>query len=257
MEFILFEKKGPVAVITINRPKQLNAINTQVLKELDKVIDLIEQDNEMLVLVITGAGGKAFVAGADVEAMSKMTSLEAYEFVKLGQRVFIRLERLSKPVLAAINGYALGGGCELALACDIRISGDRAKFGQPEVNLGIIPGFGGTQRLPRLIGKSKAMKLILTGDIIGAEEAYKLGIVDQVVPNDELMQTVMDIAAKIASKAPFAVQQAKAAINYSSGYMDEACDYEASLIANCFATEDQKEGMSAFLAKRKPTFTGR
>ncbi|MDK2919933.1 MAG: enoyl-CoA hydratase [Candidatus Petromonas sp.] len=256
MEFVLLEKNEAIGVITINRLNQLNALNPQVLEELNQTIDVVENDPSILCVMITGAGGKAFVAGADIAAMRNMKVLEAQDFSQLGQRIFNRIERMKKPVIAAIDGFALGGGCELALACDIRICSKKAKFGQPEVNLGIIPGFGGTQRLPRLIGKSKAMQLIFTGDIIDAEEALNLGLVDQVVSSEQLMSTATTLAKKIASKAPVAIEQAKVAINYAAGYMNEGYDYEASLFSTCFSTDDQKEGMKAFLEKRRPNFKG-
>lgn len=256
MQYVLIEKDELVTVITINRPKQLNALNPEVLKELNDAIETAENDKETRVVIITGAGEKAFIAGADIGAMKDMTAVEGQAFGKLGQKLFSKIERLRKPVIAAINGFALGGGCELALACDIRLCSENAKFGQPEVNLGIIPGFGGTQRLPKVVGKSKAMKLILTGDVIDAQEAYNLGLADQVVAVEQLMPTAIALAKKIASKPPIAIELAKAAINYCTGYADEGCDYEAALLGVCFSTSDQKEGMEAFIQKRKASFKG-
>jgi enoyl-CoA hydratase len=256
LEFIIYEKHDSYCSIIINNPKQLNALNTQVLSELNAALLTAEQDNEVLAVIISGAGGKAFIAGADISAMQNMTVKEAQEFAKLGQAIFNRIELMRKPVIAAIDGFALGGGCELALACDLRICSDKSKFGQPEINLGIIPGFGGTQRLTRLIGKSTALKLILTGDIIDAEEAYRLGLVDQVVSAEQVIATATALAKKIAAKAPYAIAQAKEAVNYANGYRVAGCEYEATLFAGCFATEDQIEGMTAFLEKRKPVFKG-
>ncbi|MFZ7104563.1 MAG: enoyl-CoA hydratase-related protein [Peptococcaceae bacterium] len=256
MEFIIYEKNGPVGWITINRPRQLNALNKQVLQELNETLGTVENDPEILAIIITGSGEKAFVAGADIAAMQKMSVQEAEDFAKLGQGIFTRIELMKKASIAAVEGFALGGGCELALACDIRICSEKAKFGQPEISLGIIPGFGGTQRLTRLIGRSQAMSLILTGNIIDAGEALRIGLVDRVVTADQLWPTATALAKKISGLAPFAVRQIKAAVNYSAGYVLEGYAYEASLFANCFATVDQQEGMAAFLEKRKPVFKG-
>lgn len=256
MEFILYEKHGGYGHIMINNPKQLNALKRQVLEELNVAVTLAEEDAEILAVIISGAGGKAFIAGADISEMQNMTVMEAQQFAKLGQRIFNRIEAMKKPVIAAIDGFALGGGCEIALACDIRICSDKSKFGQPEINLGVIPGFGGTQRLTSVVGKSNALRLILTGDTIDAQEAYRLGLVDQIVPSEQLMPVVTALAGKIAAKAPYAIAQAQEAINYADGSKAESCEYEASLFAACFATADQTEGMSAFLEKRKPEFKG-
>ncbi|KRQ87892.1 putative enoyl-CoA hydratase echA8 [Caloramator mitchellensis] len=252
METIILQKEENIAVLTISRPKALNALNTKVLKELDGAIDEIENDNEIYALVITGDGEKAFVAGADIAEMKDMNPKEARNFSILGNKVFRRIESLRIPTIAAVNGYALGGGCELAMACDIRIASETAKFGQPEVGLGITPGFGGTQRLSRIVGKSKAKELIFTGDVIDANEALRIGLVNKVVKKEELIDEAKKLANKISQNAPIAVGLAKAAID--RGYqadIDTAIMYEAEVFSQCFATEDQKDGMTAFTEKRK------
>jgi enoyl-CoA hydratase len=250
---VSYENKEHVAVLTINRPEALNALNIDVLKELEQAITQVEADNDIYVLIITGAG-KAFVAGADISQMKDLSAYEAKAFGEFGNSVFFKIEMMSKPVIAAINGYALGGGCELAMACDIRIAGEKAKFGQPEVGLGITPGFGGTQRLPRIVGSSKAKELIFTAETIGAEEALKIGLVSKVVPGDELMGAALEMANKIAHNAQIAVRQSKDAINKGM-----QCDmltgtaFEAQAFAVCFSTEDQKDAMTAFVNKSKVT----
>ncbi|MEQ2128620.1 short-chain-enoyl-CoA hydratase [Caldanaerobacter subterraneus KAk] len=250
-------EKG-IATITINRPKALNALNTETLEELENVLEVLQNDDGVKVIVITGAGEKAFVAGADISEMKDMSVFEAKKFAELGQKVFRKIELMKKPVIAAVNGYALGGGCELALACDIRIASRNAKFGQPEVGLGIIPGFGGTQRLPRIVGVSKAKELIYTGDMIDAEEALRIGLISKVVEQDKLLEEAYGIAKKIMSKGLVAVSLAKEAINKSLEVdIDSGMEYEANAFALCFGTQDQKEGMAAFLEKRAPKFEGR
>ncbi|AAM23820.1 enoyl-CoA hydratase [Caldanaerobacter subterraneus subsp. tengcongensis MB4] len=250
-------EKG-IATITINRPKALNALNTETLEELENVLEVLQNDDGVKVIVITGAGEKAFVAGADISEMKDMSVFEAKKFAELGQKVFRKIELVKKPVIAAVNGYALGGGCELALACDIRIASRNAKFGQPEVGLGIIPGFGGTQRLPRIVGVSKAKELIYTGDMIDAEEALRIGLISKVVEQDKLLEEAYGIAKKIMSKGLVAVSLAKEAINKSLEVdIDSGMEYEANAFAMCFGTQDQKEGMAAFLEKRAPKFEGR
>lgn len=254
---LLMEKDGPVAVLSINRPKALNALNEDTLKDLDQAIDLAAADDEVKVIIITGAGN-AFVAGADIVAMQSKTAVEGKAFGALGQGVFLKIERLPKPVIAAVNGFALGGGCELALACDIRIASEKAKFGQPEVGLGIVPGFAGTQRLPRLVGTGLAKEMIFTGDMIDANKALSIGLVNRVVPADELMAEAMKLAQKIASKAPLAVRFAKQAINEGMQVdLERGQLIERDLLALGFSTEDQKEGMKAFIEKRKPEFKER
>ena len=250
---VLYEVKGNIAVITINRPEALNALNLDVLAELKQAAIEADKDPEVYVIIITGAG-RSFVAGADIAQMKDLTPDEARAFGDFGNMVFSKIESLTKPVIAAINGFALGGGCELASACDIRIAGEKAKFGQPEVGLGITPGFGGTQRLPRIVGLSKAKELIFTAQTIGAEEALKIGLVSQVVPGEELMNTALELAGAIAKQAQIAVRQSKAAINRGM-----QCDigtglaFEAQAFGLCFSTEDQKDAMTAFVNKEKVT----
>lgn len=255
---LLYEVDGGIGIITINRPKALNALNGATMRELNELLDVIAQDSSVKVVIITGSGEKAFVAGADITEMQSMSAVEGRNWGKLGQAVFDKLENLPQPVIAAVNGFALGGGCELAMACDIRIASDKAKFGQPEVTLGITPGFAGTQRLPRLIGKGRAKELLFTGDMIDAAEAYRIGLVNKVVPPEELMATAKAMAQKIMSRAPVAVQLCKAAVNEGMDMdLQSAVAYEAEVFGLCFATADQKEGMTAFIEKRKANFTGK
>ncbi len=252
MTHILFEKKGNIAIATVNRPKALNALNSEVLDDLNTLIDEIVSDPGIRVLVITGSGEKAFVAGADIGEMSTLSKAEGEAFGKKGNDVFRRLETLPIPVIAAVNGYALGGGCELSMACDIRISSDTAVFGQPETGLGITPGFGGTQRLARLIGPGMAKQLIYSARNIKADEALRIGLVNAVYPAEELLPAAEKLAETIAKNAPIAVRACKAAINEGlEKPMDEAIALEEKLFGDCFETEDQKEGMGAFLEKRK------
>lgn len=251
MSFVTFEKDGYVGVITINRPEALNALNRQVLEDLSNVLDQIDV-NETRAVIITGAGEKSFVAGADISAMSTMTVKEGYDFGKFGNDLFLRLENLPIPTIAAINGFALGGGNELAMSCDIRYCSENALFGQPEVGLGITPGFGGTQRLARLVGTGKAKEMVYAAVNIKADEAYRIGLVNGVTTKEELMPTVMKLAKKIASNAPIAVRNSKKAL--SEGYlsdMPQAVAVEEKCFSECFETEDQREGMKAFLEKRK------
>jgi enoyl-CoA hydratase len=252
MENVTFEKKSHVGIITISRPKALNALNSDTLKELDKVISIVADDRDIYSLVITGAGEKAFVAGADIAEMMNKDASAAREFGILGNGIFRKLELLPIPTIAAVNGFALGGGCELALSCDIRIAGENAKFGQPEVTLGITPGFGGTQRLPRLIGTAKALEMIFTGELINAEEALKIGLVNRVVPREKVMEEAMILAEKIAANAPIALKMCKAAVNRGMQTdINTALAYESEVFALCFTSEDQKDAMSAFIEKRK------
>lgn len=252
MEFVKVELQGYVATVTIERPKALNALNSQVLKELEEAFDSIDT-NVVRAVVLTGAGDKSFVAGADIAEMKEKTEAEGYEFGLFGNKVFRKIEVFPVPVIAAVNGFALGGGNELAMSCDIRLASDTAMFGQPEVGLGITAGFGGTQRLARLIGSiSKAKELLYTGKLIKADEAYRLGLVSEVVALEDLMPKALKLANTIAAQAPIAVRNTKKAINEGLELgMDEAIVLEAKVFGNCFASEDQVEGMSAFLEKRK------
>ena len=251
---LIIQDNGAVRVIKINNPEALNALNTGILKELDAAFTEVAEDNSILAVVLTGEG-RAFVAGADISEMKSKNAIEGEIFGKLGASVFRKIELLPKPVIAAVNGFALGGGCELAMSCDIRLASAKAKFGQPEVGLGITPGFSGTQRMPRLIGMGKAKELIYTADIIDAAEAYRIGLVNHVYEPEALMEEAMKMAEKIASKAPIAVKNSKEAINRGiQTDMDSAVAIEAYLFGLCFASEDQKEGMTAFFEKRKANF---
>jgi len=252
---ILIEKKDSVATVILSRPKALNALNKEILLELLHCFQQLALETEIKAVIITGAGDKSFVAGADISAMQKFDILEAKAFGKLGHKVLGTIENLPQPVIAAVNGFALGGGCEIAISCDIRIASSNAKFGQPEVNLGVIPGFGGTQRLPRLVGKGLANELLFSGNIIDAEEACRIGLVNRVVEQDVLMDECRKLAKSIAAKGVEAVRFCKEAVN--NGFemdLKRACEYEVDLFALCFASEDQQEGMTAFLEKRRPEF---
>lgn len=247
---IILEKEGKIALITINRPKALNALNSETLGELESVIDKVSEDEEIFSVVITGAG-KSFVAGADISEMKDKNVMEAKNFGVLGNRVFRKIESLSKPVIAAVNGFALGGGCELAMACDIRFASKKAKFGQPEVTLGITPGFGGTQRLARIVGPGEAKELIYTGKMIGADEALRIGLVNKVFEVEVLLEEAKKLANTIANNAPIAVKSSKNAINRGLQVdIDTAVAYESEVFGSCFSTDDQKNGMDAFLNKQ-------
>ena len=251
MEYIVYEQKGAYAVITISREKALNALNSQVLDELDKTLDGVNLD-EVRCLILTGAGSKSFVAGADIGEMSTLTKAEGEAFGKKGNDVFRKLETFPIPVIAAVNGFALGGGCEISMSCDIRICSDNAVFGQSEVGLGITPGFGGTQRLARLVGPGMAKQMIYTARNIKADEALRIGLVNAVYTQEELMGAAEKMAAGIAKNAPIAVRNCKKAINDGlDADMDEAIVIEEKLFGDCFESYDQKEGMAAFLEKRK------
>ena len=255
---LLYTVDDGVAVITINRPKALNALNSAVMADFTDLLPKIAVDEAVKVVIITGSGEKSFVAGADITEMQKMSAIEGRNWGKLGQAVFDKVEKLPQPVIAAVNGFALGGGCELSMACDIRIAAENALFGQPEVGLGITPGFGGTQRLSRLVGKGIAKELIFTATNIDAQEAYRIGLVNKVVPAAELMAAAQKLAKKIMSKSSVAVQLCKAAINEGLNVdLESGIAYEAAVFGLCFATDDQKEGMTAFVEKRKPAFTGK
>jgi len=254
---VLVEIDGPVATLTLHRPKGLNAISSELIDDLGAALDAVEADGGVRAIILTGSG-KAFAAGADIAEMADYGKEQAWAFSTRGQRTFARMEKLPIPVLAAVNGFALGGGCELAMCCDVIYASDRAKFGQPEVNLAVTPGFGGTQRLQRLVGTMMARELIFTGRIFGAEEAVRLGLAARVIPGDELLPTVRQIAADIATKGPVAVGLAKSVIQAGAALpLDDANALEAEAFGASFATEDQKEGMRAFLDKRTATFKGR
>jgi enoyl-CoA hydratase/carnithine racemase len=255
---VLYEKKGAIAYVTLNRPKVLNALNKSIIAELRTAFENARDDSAVRGIILTGAGDKAFAAGADVGEILNDTPLDAEEKTRFGQSVTSLIENLGKPVIAAVNGYAVGGGCELAMACTIRLAAETAKFGQPEVKLGIMPGYGGTQRLPRLVGKGRALQLILTGDIISALEAYRIGLVNEIVPSANLIARAEAILQQISANAPQGVKFSIEAVNKGlDTSLDEGLVVEASLFAICAATEDKKEGTSAFLAKRAPKFQGR
>jgi enoyl-CoA hydratase len=255
---ILYEITDGIALVKINRPESLNALNSQLLGELECTLYEIENDSKAQVVIITGAGEKAFVAGADIKEMVAMTSYEGHQFALQGQRVMLFIEKMTKPVIAAVNGYALGGGLELALACDVIYAAENARFGFPEVTLGIIPGFGGTQNLPRLIGPNRAKELVFSGRIIPAQKALTWGIVNEVCPQAELAGKVMELAREIAKNGRLGVSYAKNAIvNGLNMTKPDGVRYEGSLFGVLFATEDQKEGMGAFVDKRKAEFKGK
>jgi enoyl-CoA hydratase len=254
-ETILFDKAEGVATVTLNRPDSLNALNSKVYNELYDVFEAIEHDDEVYVVVLTGSGDRAFAAGSDVVEMQHMNTLEIQKFVATIRKASDRIYTLTKPTIAAIHGYALGGGCELSMCCDLRICSEKARFGQPEINLGLIPGACGTQRLPRLIGAAKAKEMIFLGDMIKADEAYRLGLVNKVVPPESLMEEAMAIAKKLASKSAPILAMAKMAINTGIDTdVTSGLNTEARCLALCFATEDQKAGMKAFLEKGEVEF---
>ena len=252
MSFVNFEQQGAVAILTIDRPKALNALNPDVLADLKAAFEGIDQ-NTVRCVVLTGAGDKSFVAGADIGSMSTMTKAEGTDFGKLGNDIFLMIESFPLPVIAAVNGFALGGGCELAMSCDIRICSDNAMFGQPEVGLGITPGFGGTQRLARLVGMGMAKQLLYTARNIDAAEALRIGLVNAVLPQAELMDAAMKMANTIAKNAPIAVRACKKAVNEGMQVsIDKAVEIEEKLFGGCFETHDQVEGMACFLSREKP-----
>jgi enoyl-CoA hydratase len=255
---VLTERADRILTVTVNRPEKLNALNGEVLEGLREAFHAAKADPEIGALIVTGAGERAFVAGADISTFPELTPATARDVARRGQVVFDLLERLGKPSIAAINGFALGGGCELAMACTLRIASRAARLGQPEVNLGLIPGYGGTQRLPRLVGKGRALELILTGDPISAEEAHRIGLVNRVVEPAELAGACRELAKKILSKAPLAVKRAIEAVNEGLDLPLAAAEiHEAALFGLAAGTEDMKEGVAAFLARRSATFTGR
>jgi enoyl-CoA hydratase len=258
MENVRTENRDGVLIITIDRPKVLNALNAQTVEEIGEAFEAARDDDSVKAIILTGGGEKAFVAGADINELAKMTPISGKATASKGQRVFFEIERFPKTVIAASNGYALGGGCELALACHIRIASENAQIGLPEVTLGIIPGYGGTQRLARLVGKGKALEIICTAERVGAAEAEKIGLVNRVVPADQLMATAEEMARKIASRGPVAVRCAiEAVMSGSETPFEEGQFLEATLFGLLCATEDMKEGMNAFLEKRAANFTGK
>lgn len=254
---ILFQKEGNYALVTLNRPDKLNALNFQLFTELNEAIKLIELDREIKAVVLTGAGDKAFAAGADIKELHDSDDITGVHFSQYGSKVMARLESLRKPVVAAVNGFALGGGCELAMSCHIRFASENAKFGQPEVNLGIIPGYGATQRLPRLVGRAKALELILSGIMIDAYEAEKIGLVNKVYPQNELMQRAIEFVQNMLSKGTIAISAALDCV-LASDYLPliEGLEYESRMFGKLCGTYDFKEGTKAFLEKRKPNFKG-
>ena len=256
-ENLLIERDGGVLVITINRPDKLNALNSRTVAELDQAMADAKSDPAIHAVVLTGAGEKSFVAGADINELSVQTPVSGREHARTGQAVFDRIEQLGKPVIAAVNGFALGGGCELAMACTLRLAADTAKFGQPEINLGLIPGYAGSQRLPRLVGRGRALELLLTGNQITADEAWRIGLVNKVIPAAQLLADAKALAQSLASKAPIAVRYILEAVagGLEMSFAD-AQDYEATLFGLIATTEDMREGTRAFLEKRKASFKG-
>lgn len=254
---IIFEKKDGIGYVTMNREKALNALDTEVLTELEHVFTAIDRDDDVKIAIITGKG-RAFIAGADIGQMAELSGPAGRDMTIQGQQVMECIESISKPVIAAVNGFALGGGNELSMACDIRIASEKAQFGQPEVNLGIIPGYGGTQRLPRLVGKGMAKKLIYSAEMINAQEAYRIGLVDEVVPSEELMAAAEKLAKTIMSKAPISIKMAKVAINNGMNCdLKTGVQFEAEAYTSTFVSEDRVEGMTAFLEKRPAEFKNR
>ena len=257
-ETLLCEKREAIAYVTINRPEKLNALNRRVIDELDACFTAFEADDDIRAVILTGAGERSFVAGADINELAVQTPVEGRETSLRGQRVLDRIENLGKPVIAAVNGFALGGGCELAMACTLRIASDNARFAQPEVRLGIVPGYAGTRRLPRLVGKGRAMEIILTGEQLSAQEAYRIGLVNQVVSSKDLIAAAGNLARKIMANAPLAVKFAMEAVNRGMDMSQAEGEFlEASLFGLCCTTADMKEGTQAFLEKRPAKFVGR
>lgn len=255
---ILFNVEDGIALITFNRPKALNAMNSETLIELKDAVTICKKDDSIKALILTGSGDKAFVAGADIAQMQSLCPMDAHKFMELGQETLRLIEEMPKPSIAAINGFALGGGTEISMACDLRYAAENAVFGQPEILIGLIPGWGGTQRLPRLVGMGIAKEIILGGVQINAGRAYEIGLVNKVVPQAMLMEEARKMARKLANMPPFTMKMAKFSINY--GYdlaLDNAVKLELECCAQCFSTQDQKEGMKAFLEKRKPNYIGR
>jgi enoyl-CoA hydratase len=257
LEHVLFEKKGSIAYVILNRPKVFNALNASTITELQSVFLDCARDPEVRVVIVTGAGDKAFAAGADIGELAQLNPLTALKAMEHGQHTYRTLEMMGKPSIAAVNGVALGGGCELAMACTVRIASERAKLGQPEVNLGVIPGYAGTQRLPRIVGKGVALDLIVSGRVIDANEAFRIGLVSNVVPHEKLMEAADNYAGLLLEKGPLAMKAAMEAVH--AGFemsFNDACRHEAALFSMLCSTEDTKEGLGAFLEKRKPQFKG-
>ena len=258
LENVVYDKKGSIAYVTLNRPKVLNALNKATINELRAAFEDARDDSSIRGVILTGAGEKAFAAGADIAEVAKDTAVEAEEATRRGQALTDLIENLGKPVIAAVNGFALGGGCELAIACTTRIIAESAKFGQPEVKLGVMPGYGGTQRLPRLVGRGRALRLILSGDIIDAAEAYRIGLADELVPDTQVIERAETVLKKIIVNAPLSLKYALEAVNKGlETSVAEGLLIEASLFAVCASTDDKKEGTSAFLEKRAPKFQGK
>src|SRR5713226_876626 len=258
LETILYAKKGAIAYVTLNRPKVLNALNKRTWEDLKAAFEDAQDDAAVRGVILTGAGDKAFIAGADINELAQISAVEAEKSSTFGQALTDLIENLGKPVIAAVNGFALGGGCELAMACTIRVAAESAKFGQPEVKLGVMPGYGGTQRMPRLVGRGRALKLILSGDIIDAAEAYRIGLVDELVPASQVIEHAETVLKKIIANAPLSVKYALEAVNKGlETSVAEGLLIEASLFAVCASTDDKKEGTSAFLEKRAPKFQGK
>jgi enoyl-CoA hydratase len=258
LENVVYDKKGPIGYVTLNRPKVMNALNKATINELQGVFEDARNDSAVRGVILTGAGEKAFAAGADIAEIANNTAVEAEEATRRGQALTDLIENLGKPVIAAVNGFALGGGCELAMACTIRIAAESAKFGQPEVRLGVMPGYGGTQRMPRLIGRGRALKLILSGEVIDASEAYRIGLVDELEPDTHVIERAETVLKKIMANAPLSVRYALEAVNKGlETSVAEGLLLEASLFAICASTDDKKEGTSAFLEKRSPNFRGK
>ena len=258
MENVKLEKKNKIGYVTIDRPKVLNALNMATMQELHEVFSGLREDKEIRVVILTGSGEKSFVAGADINELAKNNPVEAKAYTHRGQAVLDVIENLGKPVIACIHGFALGGGCEIAMACTMRLASENARLGQPEVKLGIIPGYGGTQRLPRLVGTGLAMQMLLTGEMISAQEAYRIGLVNEIVPAERLIVRAEEIAAKIIANAPLAIQYCMEAVNRGMNMtLQEGLFLEATLFGMCCATEDKKEGTTAFLEKRQANFQGR
>jgi len=255
---LVFEIKDSIAIIKVNRPQKLNALNEETIKELGLAISKVENSSEIKAAILTGTGDKAFVAGADISELSKLGMLEATKASRMGQHVFSDFENCSKPVVALVNGFALGGGCELAMSCHFRIASDTARFGQPEVNLGLVPGYGGTQRLPRLVGRGIALELLLTGDMISAQRAYEIGLVNKIVAANDLMDEGIKMLTKIISKGPVAVKYCIDAVHHGlNSTLETGLEMEANYFGMAFGTEDKKEGTAAFLEKRKAEFQGK